>query len=349
MAWQWATAVGCSFVLSWLLTVLLVRVAPRLGLVDRPGQRKVHTQPVPVGGGCAIYLTLVVTVVAAYFLAEPAVGLFPGWVVAAGLILVVIGVLDDARPVPWPFRLVVQVLAAVAILCLWSQPLSASPGSWLDLLLGAAGVVWIVGLVNAFNMLDNMDALSSGVAVVAAVFLVIAAGLQPAPEVVLPLLLFVGAVAGFLWFNWPPARIFMGDAGSTFLGFFVGVASLQVALAAPRASWSWLGPLGMLAVPWYDLTAVVLLRLWQGRSPFEGDKQHLSHRLSHLFGRGGSNSPAAVRVIYLLGVASGIGGLALFLAGEGLPALVAGGHLLAWWLAVAVLDGCAWRARAKKE
>jgi UDP-GlcNAc:undecaprenyl-phosphate GlcNAc-1-phosphate transferase len=117
----------------------------------------------------------------------------------------------------------------------------------------------------------------------------------------------MGALAGFLWFNWPPARIFMGDAGSTFLGFFLGVRSLEDTVLPIEAGWQWALPLCILAVPWYDLTTVVTLRLWQGKSPFHADKQHLSHRLVAL----GLRSPSAVRVIYLLGMASGIAGLML--------------------------------------
>src|SRR5262249_40406604 len=147
------------------------------------------------------------------------------------------------------------------------------------------------------NMLDNMDSLSAGVAWIAAALLAMAPLFRPDQsrdwQVGLPYLVFMGALSGFLWFNRPPARIFMGDAGSTFLGFFLSVSSVDESSWLPphRAA-----PLLILAVPWYDLTTVVALRLWQRGSPFHADKQHLSHRLVRL----GLRPPMAVYVIYLL-------------------------------------------------
>jgi UDP-GlcNAc:undecaprenyl-phosphate GlcNAc-1-phosphate transferase len=253
-----------------------------------------------------------------------------GWdflfILGLGLIIVVLGLWDDLRPLPWQFRLGVQTAAALVVVWMWPDH-----RSWL---LRGLGVVWIVGLVNAFNMLDNMDALSAGVAwIVAAAFLSIL-GWIPAEGARLPYLMLIGAVLGFLVFNRPPARIFMGDAGSTFLGFFLGVRSLEVGfLFAGDGFRAWLVPLCVLAVPWYDISTVVALRLWQGHSPFHADKQHLSHRLVQL----GLSSPAAVGVIYLLGAASGLTGLAISrTAGE------------SGWFAAASL-ACAWGAIAGVE
>src|SRR5208282_4964089 len=149
----------------------------------------------------------------------------------------------------------------------------------------------------------------------------------------LPYFLLMASLCGFLWFNRPPARIFMGDAGSTFLGFFLGVLSLQGGMAPGSAPQAWLVPLCILAVPWYDLVCVVTLRLWQGHSPFHGDKQHLSHRLVQL----GLSSPTAVRVIYLTGLASGLAGLLLDHVSARAAWLVVC-SLLAWWLALAAIE-----------
>src|SRR5262249_28263642 len=160
----------------------------------------------------------------------------------------------------------------------------------------AAAVVWIAGLINAFNMLDNMDALSGGVGWIAAGFLAVLSWLG-APETIAEWGMFValmGGLSGFLCFNRPPARIFMGDAGGSFLGFAIGLGGVRVMLVGDGTRWSWFVPRCILAVPCYDLLSVVLLRLSQGRSPFHADKQHLSHRLAD---RGLSNW-TAVRVIY---------------------------------------------------
>jgi UDP-GlcNAc:undecaprenyl-phosphate GlcNAc-1-phosphate transferase len=176
-------------------------------------------------------------------------------------------------------------------------------------------VVWIVGIVNAFNMLDNMDGLSAGVAWIAAVILAGVMLTAPDPESSGPqlfvagfLLVLAGAIAGFWWHNRPPATIFMGDAGSYFVGFSIAAATLMATFAGgdvPRHAV--FAPLCVLAVPIYDTLTVVTIRLRAGRSPFEGDKNHFSHRLVAL----GLSPKQAVWTIYLLSAACGLGALLL--------------------------------------
>jgi UDP-GlcNAc:undecaprenyl-phosphate GlcNAc-1-phosphate transferase len=313
-------------VLAGLLTALLIRWAPRLGLVDYPSGRKVHTRPTPRGGGLAIYLAMV----AAACLGPDALDRRVLLLLGVGLGIVVLGLIDDLRPLPWQLRLAVQAAAAAGAVSLWPGA-AAWPGRLL-------GVVWVVGLLNACNMLDNMDALSGSVAWVAAGFLAAAcAWHQPAGANGQPaaaFLLLMGALSGFLWFNRPPARIFMGDAGSTFLGFFLGLGSLDLVFTPGPVPWSWAVPPCVLAVPCYDLTAVVLLRLSQGRSPFHADKQHLSHRLVHA----GLSGPAAVGVIDLLALASGTAGLVLYEVTTATGAVLVGLSVAGWWATVAALD-----------
>jgi UDP-GlcNAc:undecaprenyl-phosphate GlcNAc-1-phosphate transferase len=307
------------------LTAALIRWSPSLGLVDHPNARKVHTQPTPRGGGLAIYAALVIT---AGLFARSFEGHF-FIVLGAGLVIVLLGLVDDLRPLSWQLRLGVQTVVAVGMVSGWP----AETG-WL---FRGLAVFWIVGLINAFNMLDNMDALSAGVAWIAAFVLAVASvpKLERAEDWLpaLPYLMLMGALSGFLWFNQPPARIFMGDAGSTFLGFFLGLRSLEGGFVEADNPQTWAVPLCILAVPWYDLCTVVALRLWQGRSPFHADKQHLSHRLVGL----GLRSPTAVRVIYLLAFGSGVCGLLLpKVSSEG--ALLIGVQLACWWSAVAVVE-----------
>jgi UDP-GlcNAc:undecaprenyl-phosphate GlcNAc-1-phosphate transferase len=313
-------------VLAGLLTALLLRWAPRLGLVDYPSSRKVHTLPTPKGGGLALYAAVVATACLGPDALDRRLLLLLG----VGLGVVVVGLADDLRPLPWQLRLALQAVAAAAAVFLW-------PGEagWPGRLLG---VFWVVALLNALNMLDNMDALSGSVAWIAAGFLALACALrqpggangQPAAA----FLMFMGALSGFLGFNRPPARIFMGDAGSTFLGFFLGLGSLDLAFTREPVAWSWAVPLCVLAVPCYDMTAVVLLRLCQGRSPFHADKQHLSHRLVDA----GLSRPAAVGVIDLLALASGTAGLVLYQVSTPTGAALVGLTVACWWAAVAALD-----------
>jgi UDP-GlcNAc:undecaprenyl-phosphate GlcNAc-1-phosphate transferase len=129
----------------------------------------------------------------------------------------------------------------------------------------------------------------------------------------------------------------MGDAGSTFLGFTLGVESARAGLPPNGPPWAWAVPLAILAVPCYDMTSVVFLRVRQGRSPFHADKQHLSHRLVER----GLSKKAAVGVIYLLALASGATGLALLLVTTPPAAALVGGQLVTWWVAFAVVE---WRS-----
>jgi len=290
---------GCPLAISWLLTAALIRWAPRLGLVDYPSDRKVHTRPTPRAGGLAIFVAVILTLLLAVFSFQFSVFSFQSLLSGA---IVLLGLLDDLRPLHWQLRLAVQFgVAVVAVfVCL-------PPVAWP---IRCLAVLWIAGLINAFNMLDNMDALSGGVAWIAAGFLIAALWLGSPPALAEwgPYIILMGALSGFLWFNHPPARIFMGDAGSTFLGFTLGLGSARMALRESGPAWAYAVPLCILAVPCYDLLSVVVLRLSQGRSPFHADKQHLSHRL---VGRGLSGW-TAVRVIYLLALASGASGLILY-------------------------------------
>jgi UDP-GlcNAc:undecaprenyl-phosphate GlcNAc-1-phosphate transferase len=319
MDWHLPAAVVCPFVASWLLTALLIRWAPRLGLVDHPGERKVHTRPTPRGGGLAIYLALVLTTA----LLSP--GPHTWLLLGVGFFVALLGLADDWRPLAWRLRLAVQSVVALAAVLLWSGPVG-----WPLRLLGA---FWIVAMLNALNMLDNMDALSGGVAWIAAGFFAVA--LWPrADEAAMFYLMLMAALSGFLWFNRPPARIFLGDAGSTFLGFALGLGSLNLGLDSVPEPWPWAVPLCILAVPCYDMTSVICLRLRQRRSPFHGDKQHLSHRLVAR----GLTSMTAVRVIYLLALASGASGLVLYHV-DGWPgALLVVGQLACGWAALAVVE-----------
>jgi UDP-GlcNAc:undecaprenyl-phosphate/decaprenyl-phosphate GlcNAc-1-phosphate transferase len=322
-----AAAFLLPLLISWLLTALLIRLAPRFGLFDDPSSRKLHSRRTPKGGGLAIYAAIAVSV----FFALPGREGEVLRVLTLGLVILLLGLLDDLHPLPWQIRLAVQT--AVAVAAVFTAPAPADLGWFLR----AAAVIWIIGLTNAFNMLDNTDALSAGVAWIAAALFALAPLFRPEQarewQAGLPYLVFMGALSGFLWFNRPPARIFMGDAGSTFLGFFLGVSSLGDHFESFTAPRPFGVPLCILAVPWYDLASVVLLRLWQRRSPFHADKQHLSHRLVLL----GLKPPTAVYVIYLLALASGTGGLLLYRVSTTGATLVAV-QLACWWSVVAALE-----------
>ncbi|MHC4179153.1 MAG: glycosyltransferase family 4 protein [Planctomycetota bacterium] len=322
-----------SMLVCWAAAWLVRRWGPRWGLVDRPGQRKIHTTAMPTGGGLAIWLGIVLPFALGHlvlwmcpdvlgvrlpeFVAEHRSGLLEQsgrlWILlAGGTVLMVLGLVDDSRGLDWRIRLASQTLVAVVLVgCGWRLSLFLD----LPLLTGTLSVLWIVGLVNSFNMLDNMDGLSAGVAAIAAAMLATVMLLAPDPVTNQPqlfvaglLLVVVGSLVGFLWHNRPPARLFMGDAGSYLVGYLLAMATLSATFAfrdAPRHAI--LAPLCVLAVPLYDTASVVLIRLRSGRSLFTGDKSHFSHRLVEL----GMTEGQAVLTIYLATATCGLGALLL--------------------------------------
>ena len=178
-------------------------------------------------------------------------------------------------------------------------------------------VLWIVALINSFNMLDNMDALSAGIAAIAAGLLAAVLLTTPAPDTRQPqlfvggfLLVLVGALLGFLWHNRPVAKLFMGDAGSYFVGFCIAICTLQATFSSydSTSQHTVFAPLCVLAVPLYDLVTVLWIRLREGRSPFQADKSHFSHRLVEL----GLTKGQAVLTIYLTTATCGLGALLLY-------------------------------------
>lgn len=329
-------AIVPSFLVSLVAVGWVRRAAERLGLLDKPGHRKVHSVPIPLGGGLGIWASVVATMAAGTIsvlilsrnpslagylpdsLSQHLNGLtskiFEIWVIiGCGTVLVLLGLADDRKGIPWWLRLGVEF--AVASFCVYFQGLQLTAFIDLPWLTGALSVVWIVALINSFNMLDNMDGLSSGVATISTLMLSIMLmtspnqANQPQLFVAMMMLILVGSLLGFLWHNWPPAKIFMGDAGSYFIGFWIAVGTLLATYTGyqggqPHAV---LAPLIILAIPLYDMVSVIIIRLSEGRSPFEGDKRHFSHRLVDL----GMTKKQAVLTIYLATAACSVSALLL--------------------------------------
>lgn len=321
-----------SFALSAGLTWWMIGFSEQLGLVDRPTERKNHGRVVPKGGGVAMILAMVVFFAGvslslwwltgaeerAAFLPEALRAHLAGglskldslwWILGLAASLGLLGFCDDRWGVPWPIRLGLQFL--IAGLCVYWQGWQMTVFIGVPAVGIALSVIWIAALINSFNMLDNMDGLSAGVAsivcVTLAVFLLNTVDVQKgSPQYFVAGLLFVlaGTLGGFLMFNRAPARIFMGDSGSFFIGFMIAVCTLLATythyesdnkfriLAAPM----------VLAVPFYDMISVIWIRVREGRSPFQADRCHLSHRLENM----GMTRPEAVLTIYVL---TGICGL----------------------------------------
>jgi UDP-GlcNAc:undecaprenyl-phosphate/decaprenyl-phosphate GlcNAc-1-phosphate transferase len=327
-----------AFLISVFAVGLVKRFALTLGLLDKPNARKVHTVPIPLGGGLGIWLGVVGT----FFIGTIVLYLLrtneqlarelvptrlqphlPGLISRAGqiwlllgggTILAILGLLDDRFSLDWRVRLTVEFLVAGFVVYLQNLQLTAFIGiPWLT---GILSVVWIVMLINSFNMLDNMDALSGGVAAIicgmfAMMLIVNPEPVQGQPQlfVAAMLLVLLGSLLGFLKHNWPPATIFMGDAGSYFVGYWIAIGSLLSTYAGAKGltPHAVLAPLCVLAIPLYDMVSVIWIRIREGRSPFQADKRHFSHRLVDL----GMTKKQAVVTIYLATITCSLGALIL--------------------------------------
>ncbi|MEO6434758.1 MAG: MraY family glycosyltransferase [Tepidisphaeraceae bacterium] len=321
--------VAVSFFISCILTFAVIRIALRLGFIDQPGGRKTHANPKPLGGGVAIFWAFALPMIAALIFipsfntaADPE----PWWVPYRGgfirqipligtflsttLLLHVLGLLDDRKALGPYVKLFVQLLAAAAVVISFRDVrVLTALGSEVSI---AVSILWIVAITNAFNFLDNMDGLSAGVAAVATTAFLVTTLLIGQWFVAGSLALLLGALLGFLCFNFPPARIFMGDSGSLVIGFILGVLTVRTTFLAPGADWGagWyavFAPVMVLAVPLYDLVVVSLIRLSRGKSPFHGDTNHFSHRL---VARGMSRR-TAVLCIYLITAATSVAAILL--------------------------------------
>lgn len=317
-----------AFLTALLCTPLIRRLAPRLGLVDQPGHRKVHVQPTPMGGGIAVFVGLIVP--ACIFLVVPSaaaivsprfttlvsaiqenhdVSMQLGGIACGSVVLFLIGLADDRWNLSWKLRLGIQLLVAFGVTLCGVRATVFVAQPWIGI---AVTVLWIMILTNAMNFLDNMDGLSAGIGVIASLMsvgILLLLVRQPHWNVTFCLLLLSGSLSGFLCWNRPPASIFMGDCGSNLIGFLL--ATLTIAGTFYERSGSRhviLAPLCILAVPLYDFVTVILIRLKDGRSPFHGDKSHFSHRLVEL----GLRPSRAVLTIHLATLMTGLGGLLLY-------------------------------------
>jgi UDP-GlcNAc:undecaprenyl-phosphate GlcNAc-1-phosphate transferase len=320
-----------SMVCSTALTAVAKRMAPRIGLVAYPKADRYHRTIIPLGGGIAIFLTLAVFLIGAAaairFLVAPG---YLGWlanrvhfnpadflhrsnellaILLCAAILFFVGLWDDKRALGPFIKLIFQF--AVAFLAAWLGDVRVEFFIQNQVITSLLSAFWIVVIVNAFNFLDNMDGASAGIATIVSAALLTAAAFNGQIFVGGLAIVFIGALLGFLIFNFPPASIFMGDAGSLVVGFFVALLTLRTDYYRQAESGSWypvLLPLIAVAVPLYDFTSVTLLRISQGKSPFVGDTQHFSHRLR----RRGLSDRQTVLTLYLATLCTGLGATFLY-------------------------------------
>jgi UDP-GlcNAc:undecaprenyl-phosphate/decaprenyl-phosphate GlcNAc-1-phosphate transferase len=327
-----------SFCISWIVTLAMTHVAVAIGFVDKPGGRKIHDNPKPLGGGVGIFWALAIPIVAAlsYLMlcpppqtlrqsfAGPIDAYWSGarlqaplaWkILLAGAAVHALGLWDDKKSLGPALKLIAQLVIVTALVvtahlrALTFLDRAIPGGEVVSIVLT---VLWIVAVTNAFNFMDNMDGLSAGVACVCTTAFLAATLSIGQWFVAAGLALLLGAMLGFLWHNFPPAKIFMGDGGSLLIGLILGALTVRTTYLAPGTRfpnhwYSVLAPVIVLALPLYDLVVVSIIRLMRGKSPFVGDTNHFSHRL---VARGMSRR-TAVLCLYLVAAATSIAAIML--------------------------------------
>jgi UDP-GlcNAc:undecaprenyl-phosphate GlcNAc-1-phosphate transferase len=314
----------------------VIHLARRIGAVDYPGVRSIHTRPVPRIGGVAIYLAATAVILALLFLNHAGSDRFQQlWLQVVTLLgsatgIFLLGLVDDLRRLPARFKFAAEVLGAGALCLVGVRISSIGLGGGYEISLGWLGcpitILWIVGVTNAVNMSDGLDGLAAGVTAIAcaviAVFSLHSSTLHTggahANDVMMALfaLTLLGSLSGFLFFNFHPAKVFMGDCGSLFLGFTI--ASMSVMCVSKSATLVGLAlPALALGIPIFDTLFSMLRRFLERRSLFAPDRSHFHHRMLEL----GLNQRRAVMVIYAVTLlAAGLG--LCMMVGDGLFALV---------------------------
>ncbi|HNV22802.1 MAG TPA: MraY family glycosyltransferase, partial [Candidatus Hydrogenedentes bacterium] len=326
----YAVTLGLSFGISMGLTFVVRRYALRWQILDHPGDRKMQKRPVPLLGGVSIVATFYVMVIGSLLLVEPVRQFGIEWleihvfqflgkdhetkllgIFAGGLLIAILGLVDDLQALrPW-LKLLGQCVAA-AVLVISDMRLNLFAETWLGhrpvasfIVSGLLTVLWVVFMTNSMNLLDNMDGLCAGVAAIAAFSFFICALRTREAFICVLLMVFAGAVLGFLIHNLHPARIYMGDTGAMFCGYLLATLSILITFynESTPSRIAVAAPLLALSVPIFDTMSVIYIR-WRAKVPiFQGDRRHFSHRLVNI----GMTQQQAVEFIYLVAAVTGLG------------------------------------------
>lgn len=309
-----AAALGVSFLIALILTPVIRNLAVRMGAVDVPkDERRMHDHPIPRMGGLAIFLGFLLSTLIFVPLEANWRGMLLGSVV-----IVVLGIFDDVYDLPARLKLIVQIVAALIavftgnVITYLTNPNLFSSNPWWEL--GWLGfpvtILWIVAMTNAVNLIDGLDGLACGVSSISSLTLLVIALLLGEPSVALLVAGLAGGCLGFLPYNMNPAKIFMGDTGSTFLGYVLAVISIQ-GLFKMYTIISFVVPFLLFGLPIFDTVFAFVRRLAHGQSPMHADRSHVHHRLIDM----GFSQKQAVAVLYVITAILGLSAVVLTTSG----------------------------------
>ena len=309
-----AAALVSALLVALITTPVVKSLAERVGAVDVPKDaRRMHDHPIPRMGGLAIFLGFLLSTLVFVPLSQPLRGMLLG-----AILIVILGIFDDIYALPALPKLIVQILAALIavlhgnVIQVISNPniLSDNPywslGAWSI----PVSVLWIVAITNAVNLIDGLDGLAVGVATISSLTMLVIAMLVSENVVAMIMAALAGGCIGFMPYNQNPAKIFMGDTGSTFLGFVLATVSIQ-GLFKFYTIISFAVPFLMLGLPLFDTCFAIIRRLSKGQNPMSPDRSHVHHRLIDM----GFNQKQAVGILYVISAILGLSAVVLTTSG----------------------------------
>lgn len=320
-----------SAVAALLFTPIIRAFAKKVGAVDTPkDERRMHSEPVPLLGGLAIILSYILTVLLFAEIDRQVQGMLLG-----GVIIAILGLVDDIFPLNAILKLCVQIVAAcIAVYFGNVIEFITNPTPFGDSLYWNLGILsvpitifWIVAITNAVNLIDGLDGLAVGVSAINAGSLLVIALLVAEQNVSILVAALLGACLGFIPYNLNPAKIFMGDTGATFLGYILAVISIQ-GLFKSYAIISFIVPFLILGLPIFDIASAFFRRVLSGQKPWHADRGHIHHKLIDM----GFNQKQSVGILYIITAILGLAAVALTTSG-GLKVII---FLAAIFLAIAV-------------
>ncbi|MCL4868012.1 MAG: undecaprenyl/decaprenyl-phosphate alpha-N-acetylglucosaminyl 1-phosphate transferase [Anaerolineae bacterium] len=285
------------FIIALMITLastpFVRRLAIAIGFVDAPAQRKLHSTPMPLMGGVAIFGGAVVGLVLGVLQVRPFQSQEVQGILLACAVVALTGLVDDRIHLPAWAKFSGQIIGFIILIAFHVHVKLPLP-LWLNYLIT---FVWVTGISNAINFLDNMDGLSAGISGVCASFIMLLGALNGQFLVAGLAAAVLGACLGFLRYNFKPAQIFMGDVGALFLGFLLAILGMQLRFPENSNAVTWMVPVLIMGVPIFDMSLVTFSRLRRGISPLTAGKDHTSHRLVDR----GFSQREAVLILYLMG------------------------------------------------